>query len=691
MLDKPESCRLFLGKSMRTWAMLAVLVLVAGALACNQLASLSPGEDAGDSVAPVGAAASDSRSVPQQIEVEARLYFPLRQELTFERSGLVEEVLVSTGDRVQEGQLLARLNSDHFPALEEELARLRHQVVEARENIRSIQLGHAAEPLFEAQRQENVARLELANTQAEEFVSDIEQNYGDRVAAARSERDQARVGLDAATDALSDAQRDLDANHGQVVAAAELAKAEAELALDQATERLADYRKNLSDDAVRAGDRVTESGVALDLATERLEEYTEDLEQGMVRARDRVTESELALGLAEDALRDFLDEHDRQVIRARTVVGAADDALDAAKIPLTRFLRSPVRDVEVDGKPVDVAKLSSLQAAVDLAGANLVKAEEDLAELENGPDLLRVQELESNVLVAKLNLTQARDDLAELEEGPDPVLLQELESSVSVAELNLELANEDLAELRAGPDTLVLNALQSQVELARVNVSQATRSLNKELEGPDALILPSLEVNVTLAQRRLDLAERELQDLLNEGPDRDSVPLTRRQIATRLAQIEELYETPDAVQLASIDVLNAAISLAFDRMDDIEEEMDEYALRAPSDGYIFLVNVEEDDMVSEHSRVLELLDPGNVVIKGFVDASEAQYVGAGSLAAVNIDSLPGSELSGTVAMVSRDPSTERGVISYAVEIQVDLPPGLEVPPRLAGVEAAILP
>ena len=692
MVDKRGNRPFVKKKPTHAAALLTVVVLLSAALACNPFASQSPDGAAGDAVAAsVQGAASGTRAAPQQIEVVARLHFPLRQELTFERSGEVEEVLVSPGDRVEKGQLLARLNADHFPILEEEVVRLRHQVAEARENIRLIQLGNAAEPVLVAQREENVARLELANTQAEEFMEEIGQNYDDRVTAATSEVDRAQVALDAANDALSDARRDLEANHAQVVVAAQQAKAQAELALDQATDRLADYRKNLSDDAVRAGDRVTESGVALDLAVDRLEDYKEDLEQNKVRARDRVTEAELALDLAGDALKDFLDEHDRRVIRARTVVGAADEALDAAKAPLTQFLRSPIRDVEVDGKPVDVAKLRSLQAAVDLARANLAKAEEDLAELEEGPDPLRVQELESNVSVAQLNLDQAREDLAELEEGPDPVLLRELETSVSVAELNVERAKEDLTELRAGPDILVLNQLQSQVDLAEVNVSQATKRLNEELEGPDPLILPSLEVNVTLAQRRLDLAERELQDLLDEGPNRDSVPLMEREIATRLAQIDELYESPDAVQLAQIEALNALIALAFDRMSDIEEEMSEYSLLSPSDGYVFLVNVEEDDMVSKHSRVLELLDTSQVIIRGYIDAGDIQYVDVGSLAAVNIESLPETELAGDVTFVAEDPRTERGIISYEVEIQVDLPPGLEAPPRLAGVEAVILP
>ena len=96
---------------------------------------------------------------------------------------------------------MARLNSDHFPILEEEMARLRYQIAEARENIRLIRLDYSGEPVLTAQRDENVARLELANTQTEEFLRDIDQNYRDRLTAARSEWDQAKVALDAATDA----------------------------------------------------------------------------------------------------------------------------------------------------------------------------------------------------------------------------------------------------------------------------------------------------------------------------------------------------------------------------------------------------------------------------------------------------------------------------------------------------------
>ena len=670
----------------------AALIAVAASLACAEgFPGISGDQDPVAEPTPAPVAAESAPAIPREVEVKARLVFPRRAELTFERAGEVEEIFVEAGQPVTEGQVLARLNADHFPALEEEIVRLNYQIAEARENIKMINLDYSGEPLLTAQREETVARLELANTQAEDFFEDIDRNFDDRVTAATSERDQALIALDLARDALADANRDLDADQTQIIAAAEQAKADAEVALDQAIERVADYREDLSDDAIRARDRLTDSEVALDQAVERLDDYKEDLQQDIVRARDRVTEAELALEIAKDILDDYLSEHDRLVIRARTQVGAADDALDAARKPLTQFLRSPIRDTEVDGNPVDIVKFRTLQAAVDLAEANLVQAREDLEELEEGPDTFRVDELRSNVTVAELNLAQAKEDLAELEEGPDPVLLQELESSVEVAELNHESAREDLLDLEEGPDVLVLNQLQSQVELATVNLAQANKRLDEELEGPDPLIVPRLELNITLAQRRLDLAERNLQELLDDGPDRDSIPLMEKEIVSRLAQVEDLYEGPDALQLARIEALNASIALALDRIGDIEEEMEEYSLRAPFDGIIYLLNVEEDDRVSKDSRVMELLDPTEVLVEGFVDAADRGYVAAGSLARVSIDSLGGTELSGVVTYVAEDPRTERGVISYAVRIEIEPPPGVEIPVRLSAADAVIIP
>ena len=675
-------------------AQLGLPLLIVLALGCNVFSPPGENPEGGTEssttlVNPTGA--NNAGGAPGEINVKGRLVFPRRAEVSFQRAGEVEEILVAQGDRVSAGQVLARLNDDHFPILEDELVRLEFQIADALEKIKVINVDYTGEPLLTAQREETVARLELANTQAEDFFEDIDQTHDDRVVAATSERDQAKHALDAAEDALAKTRRDQAANHALVVSAAEQGVADSELALDRAMDALEDYQDNFGDDSIRARDRITGADFVLDQARERLDDYRTELEQNTIRSQDRVTEAELALDLARDTLEDFIDEHDRRIIRARTVVGAADEAVDAAREPLTQFLRNPIRDLQVDGKPVDVAKLRSLQAAVDLAESNLAEAQKDLAELEEGPDRLRVQELESNITVAELNLTRARDDLAELEEGPDPVFLKELESGVEIAELNLVSARDDLAELEEGPEFLVLNQLETQVETAKANLEHARKRLKDEREGPDALIVPRLELNILLAQRRLDLAEKNLQDMIDDGPNRDSIPLMEKEIASRLAQIDQLYEGPDSLQLAQIRSLNSAIGLAYERREDILEEMDEILVRAPFDGVIYLLNVEVDDQVNKHSRVMEVIDPSLVSIEGFVDATDVTYVHTGSSARVSIDSMPGVEIRGMVSGLDSDPRTERGVISYPVSVEVELPPGEEVPFRLSAVDVVIMP
>ena len=450
---------------------------------CGILSSNEPTDETQNGSS--AAAVAETSNTLAGIKLRARLAFPHRAELTFDRAGEVEEVLVSQGEHVEKGQVLARLNSDRFPALEEEIARLEYQIAEARENIRLINQDYQNEPLLAAQREETAARLELANTQAEDFIEDIDQNYADLLTAAISERDQAESALDAALDARSDAETGPGSEPSPGSGGGGAGQGGRRTGAGSGRREPGRLQGKFE----RRGDSGRQTGLpapelALDQARERLADYQEDLQESVIPGRDRVTKAELTLDLAQERLADFLSEHDRRVIRARTAVGAAEEAVDAAQIPLTAFLREPIRDLQADGKPVDIAKLRTLEAAVALAEANLTKAREDLGELEEGPDPFRVQELQSNIAVAELSLAQAKDDLTELEEGPDRVLLQELESNVTVAELNLSKTKEALEELEEGPDLLVLNQLEAQVELARVNRSQAEKRLGEALGRP---------------------------------------------------------------------------------------------------------------------------------------------------------------------------------------------------------------
>ena len=64
----------------------------------------------------------------------------------------------------------------------------------------------------------------------------------------------------------------------------------------------------------------------------------------------------------------------------------------------------------------------------------------------------------------------------------------------------------------------------------------------------------------------------------------------------------------------------------------------------PSMGPVALVNVEADDIVTEDSQVIEVVDPTAVEVVSLVDAGEVGRVAPGASARIVIDGLDGREL-----------------------------------------------
>ena len=54
-----------------------------------------------------------------------------------------------------------------------------------------------------------------------------------------------------------------------------------------------------------------------------------------------------------------------------------------------------------------------------------------------------------------------------------------------------------------------------------------------------------------------------------------------------------------------------------------------------------------------------------------------------------IDSLAGVPLTGVVASVSSSPRTDRGVLTFPIVVEVNVPAGVTVPLQLSGVSLSI--
>ena len=72
-----------------------------------------------------------------------------------------------------------------------------------------------------------------------------------------------------------------------------------------------------------------------------------------------------------------------------------------------------------------------------------------------------------------------------------------------------------------------------------------------------------------------------------------------------------------------------------------------------------------------------------------IDAAGRPFVSEGASAVVNIDSIGDTALGGSVSFIGSEARTERGVVSYAVRIRVEVPAGIDVPVSLSAASAVI--
>ena len=491
----------------------------------------------------------------RNVEVRGRLVFPVRQELTFDTPGEVGSILVRQGDRVTEGQELARLESLSITLMEQTLAQALFDLDAAEKALDETLKEFVTAPLKLAELRENIARVEKELADSDERVSDFQQDHEDRLEDAR--------------------QRKVDA----------------ELSLARARDNL------------RTFDQF----------------YGTDLDQQSMDASIAVTQAELSLDQAQQRLANFEINYEEQIGNVLAKQVAAETAADAAQQELSDFLWNPIPDYDSDSS-LDIDLLNRLKDTLIEAQTNLRLVQEELADMLANREL-EEEALKTDVAAAEAHLARTQDVLVKIEDSVEQSLgLQERHAAVEAAQLALDRVNEDISELEEGPD---------QEELA----------------------------------------------LLQEA----------RKVA--LEQLANLRDVPDAV---AVELRQAVIVSAQARVDDAEEELAGAVLKAPLDGIVALVNLEVGDIVSEESRVMELVQPSRVEIHGLVDAADLALAQPGSPAAINLDSMPDVVLKGTVTEVASEPRTERGVVSYPVIVEVLVPEGMEVPVRLTAVRTTIL-
>jgi RND family efflux transporter MFP subunit len=225
-------------------------------------------------------------SVPDEIRMPGRVTSVRNQDVFFQHDGFLAEVLVQRGDRVNDGQLLARLDPGTLP----------EQLRETQEDLQNIQesIGHSAR-----QRQLNLQSAQLALENAQDNLAALQQPPG------QAEVEAAYLAIEAAEINLEDVKR-----------TASTAKTNAQLALEQAANAVRNAQDRFNE--------VYHASYGSD----------EERERAIVQAERAIADAEANLARANRA---YVQAREAEV----TAVRRAEQQLEAAQLDLEELLAPP--------------------------------------------------------------------------------------------------------------------------------------------------------------------------------------------------------------------------------------------------------------------------------------------------------------------------------------------------------------
>lgn len=604
----------------------------------------------------------------RQISTSGSLTFPNRESLTFGSVGTVEVLLVKDGQPVQEGEVLARLDGASVAGLAKATAQAQVDLNDAMDALDALL---EPTPLALAEVWAAVAASELALEDAQTALDEANTPYSlEELKTQEQLVASARSAVQEAEDALANMGRQRSLNLSTAV----LAKADAQVALEQARSDLAGFDLTHAGDLAQAAQDKTDAQAELIDAQTALKSYNSANSSFLSPARLETAEAlasleeakgQLARLLAAQASGAGLEVH---IQTLQTEVGFRQKRFDKAKEATN--------------------KVEQLEAAVELAQSKLDKAEATLASVGKTPDNVKRAQLQAAVELAQTDLADAEAALEESAETTTSTLLQDQLAKISGAEERLATAELEQSQLSAGS-----TGAAAAVTVAGAERDALVMGLAALEADADPVVVDLRQADLVQSWAQLVQREEDLADML-AGPDAKTVALRESELKVAAAALDEanqdlsdLLAGPDlallALKKAEADSARLALDKALDNLSAAE-------LKAPFDGLVSSVPVKEGDSISANTVIIEAVDPSVLEMDGIVDEIDVLSVREDLRAVVTINALPGRPLTGVVSEIAPGATNQQGVVTYAVRVLVEAPPGTQILEGLSAVASLIL-
>ncbi|MEM8531745.1 MAG: HlyD family efflux transporter periplasmic adaptor subunit [Chloroflexota bacterium] len=445
--------------------------------------------------------------------------------LNFSSNGTIADVLVEEGQRVEEGAVLAALETDD---LDQQVIQAEANLKSAQADLADLQDGSAESDIRIAQSQLDTAQLQLGQTVNGNALSTD-------IASAQAQLNSAQATLEALRNptvanrqtaelAVQDAQTNLQSTRDSASAN----KTQAELALQDATQSLTQAQSRYAT-AKGNWDFVEDTGnnPSNPESTNATGETVDNELQGTQAQQyyDEFVQAEAALRSAEASVQQAQVSYDNARHQEVADVQRAENQLAESEQQLELLLNPDAEAVaQAEAQVVQAqAQLASLitggtQSDVAIAQQTVEQRQASLDELLAPPTDAALAQVEAQVAQAEAALAQAQNDRADAE------LVAPFDGVVAAVNITLGDASNTSNSTSSSADTAAIYLIDdsayyvevyfSEVDITQLEIGQqaliAMDALTEEsLNGTLAYLAstPDVAQNVTTYQARIDLEQ----------------------------------------------------------------------------------------------------------------------------------------------------------------------------------------
>ena len=621
-------------RTMRAWqfALLAVVVIVAAGGTYLGYTMVTGTEDSpleeNQQLVPVRRG-----DLVDAVSINGTLVYSKRESFGFGSETAVGELLVEEGQRVEAGQVLARLEPKALASLDRAVTVARIDLRSAEQALDAVRNPYS--PLSAAELISDVANARLSLRAAEQALAARKSPSDQEVAKAYQAEADAQAALKTASEAIDllltpPSSLEL-AQARSAVADAMSALREAEKAIDLLLTPPSPL------ELARARSAVADAMSALEAEHDALNSLKDPSDVDVTRAESAVAATELSLRDAQDALDDLLDgAAEEETAEAQRLVDSAESGVSSAWADLELALRSWVGRIDAATDAQDDAEDAyrrvfkrwlgiEIQTGVELSPDELLKSlgveleavfDPDAqatglkafrrgtatgddpstswneaivhtwlaffpgglaVHCEDGPALLRGFCISDEMDRSYQALRDARDGLHSI--GLERAkAIGVLEKGVSDAEALLAARRETLEELKAVPDGLEVRDRRAAVALAWTELAEAEAEVAALKNGASALALETRMRRIDLAEATLARAVEAL-DALDAKADPVEYEVLERKVEVAHLKVEasedELARFLDDVDPVALEVAERRARVANAALDEARAALEE--------------------------------------------------------------------------------------------------------------------